>query len=255
MTVPNVPEKLDADGILRPQEHLSQFGLEAAAVPPAIVLTFQEPVRAVASEQAVRTVDLPNDELYVLEHEGMEIGFYGDFGIGAPITGAVADSLATLGVETMLILGGCGAVQPDVDGNTAFVISAAIRDEGTSHHYLDPARTVSATDGVVDALEGAVSAAEIPYEVGPTWTTDGIYRETLPELQQYRSEGVLGVEMEVAALFAVARYHDRDCGALLAPFDALRTDGWVAQLEAEDRLERLVPVVLDALARRREATG
>lgn len=60
----------------------------------------------------------------------------------------------------------------------------------------------------------------IPYKRGPSWTTDGFYRVTMPEVNHYQKEGVLCVEMESAAIFSVARYRKAAVIALFAIMDS-----------------------------------
>lgn len=248
MTVPNYADKHGEPAVLTPERHLREGDLDADWLPETVVLTFQSVVLEAAADAAVETESVAFATMHVLEADGGRIGAIGDFGIGAPVTALVVEVLAALGVDTVLVLGGCGAIQPDVRGEEALLIEDAIRDEGVSHHYLEPARTVDATPAVVDALERTLDDAGIDHRVGRTWTTDALYRETVPEVEHYAEEGVLAVEMEVAALFALARYRDLDAGALLAPFDRVSLDGWVRRIDGAPQLARLLPVATAALA-------
>lgn len=248
MTIPNYGPKYDAPAVLRPEHHIERMDFDPAAVPETVILTFQSAVTDAAASDAHRTLPFPSDEMYVLDRGGVDIGVYGEFGIGAPMTAAVVETLAALDVDTVMILGGCGTLQRDVDGSEALVIEDAIRDEGTSYHYLDPGQRARADPSVVAGLQEAARSADVPFRVGSTWTTDAIYRETVPEVEQYANQGVLAVEMEVAALLAVADFHDLHAGALLAAFDGVRPEEWVPRVDGERRLERLLPVATAALA-------
>lgn len=248
MTIPNYRPKYDAPAVLRPEHHIERMEFDPADVPESVILAFQSVVPDAAASEAYRSLSFPSDEMYVIDREGVDIGVYGEFGIGAPMTGAVVETLAALDVETVMILGGCGTLQSDVDGSEALVIEDAIRDEGTSYHYLDPGERARAHSSIVAGLKAAAQSADVSFRVGSTWTTDAIYRETVPEVERYASQGVLAVEMEVAALLAVADYYDLDAGALLAAFDAVRPEEWVPRVDGERRLERLLPVATAALA-------
>jgi uridine phosphorylase len=86
------------------------------------------------------------------------------------------------------------------------VPDAAVRDEGTSYHYLPPSREGAADP---DAVATAVSVLErhgVPHIVGKTWSTDAPYRETVARIARRRAEGCVTVEMEAAAFMAVARH-------------------------------------------------
>lgn len=247
MTVPTYADKHGEPAVLTPERHLRDRDLDPDRLPDAIVLTYQSSVLEAAADAAVATDPLTFATMHVLESNGDRVGVIGDFGVGAPVTALVVEVLAALGVDTVLVLGGAGAIQPDISGEEALVIEDAIRDEGVSHHYLEPARTVAATPAVVDALERALDDAGIDHRAGRTWTTDALYRETVPEVEHYADEGVLAVEMEVAALFALAHYRDFDAGALLAPFDRVSPDGWVRRIDGAPQLARLLPVATAAL--------
>jgi len=106
------------------------------------------------------------------------------------------------------------------------VVDRAVRDEGTSHHYLSDERYADATGSLVGGLAAALADRGIARRVGLSWTTDAIFRETTAELEHYRSEGVLTVEMEAAAVFAVASYRGADAVAVLSVFDRLLGDRW-----------------------------
>ena len=85
------------------------------------------------------------------------------------------------------------------------LIERALRDEGTSYHYLPPARYSAASELLVDKLDGAFDDLAEPVLRGATWTTDAPFRETAQAIEAMRAEGLLAVEMEAAALFAFAQ--------------------------------------------------
>ncbi|MDX1611071.1 MAG: STT3 domain-containing protein, partial [Candidatus Thermoplasmatota archaeon] len=95
------------------------------------------------------------------------------------------------------------------------VPASAVRDEGTSYHYLAPSREVAATPAAVAAIERTLGKDNVDYVVGKTWTTDAIYRETPGKIALRRQEGCLTVEMEAAAFFAVARFREVTVGQIL----------------------------------------
>ncbi len=85
------------------------------------------------------------------------------------------------------------------------VATAAIRDEGTSFHYLPPSRSVTAPPSPVALLTSELERMGLPVYQGTVWTTDAPYRETQQQLDEYSEEGVLAVEMQAASLFALAQ--------------------------------------------------
>jgi uridine phosphorylase len=85
------------------------------------------------------------------------------------------------------------------------IATSAIRDEGTSFHYLPPSRSVAAPPRPVARLASELELLGLPVYQGTVWTTDAPYRETRQQLDQYGAEGVLAVEMQAASRFALAQ--------------------------------------------------
>jgi len=103
---------------------------------------------------------------------------------------------------------------------------SAIRDEGTSYHYLSPGREVAADPAAVAAIEQVLQARGVPYVKGKTLTTDGFYRETPDKVALRRAEGCLTVEMEAAAFFAVAQFRGVQFGQMLYGGDDVSGAEW-----------------------------
>jgi len=82
------------------------------------------------------------------------------------------------------------------------VATSAIRDEGTSYHYLPPDSEVACKSPLVPLLEHELIGTGWPVRSGKVWTTDAPYRETKAQLNKWIREGVLAVEMQAASLFA-----------------------------------------------------
>lgn len=244
MPVPNYPDKYDAAACLTPEDHFDA----PTDLPEAVVLTYQDDFfdRAVA-EHGGDVVAARTFSVHPLAGTDGRVGVAGEFGIGGPVTAAVVEALIAGGVEAVCIVGGCGALGGALDPGEALLADRAVRDEGASHHYLPSERYARADAALVEELAGALDAAGRPYRVGPTWTTDAIYRETYPEIEHYADEGVLAVEMEAATAFAVARVRDADAAALLVAHDRLTADGWVPPVGSGPRLDALLEPARDAL--------
>jgi uridine phosphorylase len=125
-------------------------------------------------------------------------------GIGAPAVAAQLEVLISLGVREFLSLGTAGGLHPEQSIGDVVVLTGAVRDEGVSYHYVAPTTTVQPDDSLTAALRHGLLDTGISVVDGSTWTTDAPYRETAEEIAHYREEGVLTVEMEAAAVFAVA---------------------------------------------------
>src|SRR3954465_9479008 len=147
-------------------------------------------------------------------------------GVGAPLAAGWLEELIALGGRAFVAAGGAGALVPDLAMGHVIVPTAAIRDEGTSYHYLPASREVGPTADAVEAIVSTLDAHGVPHVLGKTWTTDGIYRETRDKVRRRVAEGCLTVEMEAAAFFAVARFRGVSFGQMLYAGDDLSGEAW-----------------------------
>jgi uridine phosphorylase len=122
--------------------------------------------------------------------------------IGGPYAVLIAEQLYAAGARVILGLTSAGRVSPDLPLPCIVIAEHAVRDEGTSLHYLPAGSTVTTpTPGLLDHLVTAL-AGLAPIRRGRVWTTDAPYRETGEQLRGWAEEGVLAVEMQAASLFA-----------------------------------------------------
>ena len=81
----------------------------------------------------------------------------------------------------------------------------ALRDEGTSYHYLPPEPYSYLRPALREMVSAPWDHSSAPLHIGASWTTDAPFRETEAIIAQRRAEGILAVEMEAAALYALAQ--------------------------------------------------
>lgn len=129
--------------------------------------------------------------------------------IGSAVGGAfavlVAEQLFVSGCELLVSIASAGQIAANCDPPSHILIERALRDEGTSHHYLPPSRYVECDPLLLDLCRRAFAAAGCPVRRGATWTTDAPFRETADAIEARRRDGILAVEMEAAALYAFSR--------------------------------------------------
>lgn len=147
-------------------------------------------------------------------------------GVGAPLAAAFMEELIAVGVTKYIVCGSCGVLDRKIDPGYPVVLTAAVRDEGTSYHYLPPAREVKSNPRGVEVLEEACREAGVDYRLGKTWTTDAFYRETPGKRANRLAEGCDVVEMEAAAFFAVAQFREIKLGQIVYGGDLVHPDGW-----------------------------
>lgn len=145
-------------------------------------------------------------ELVIFEIDGIgEIGIVG-CAVGASFAVLVAEQLFASGCNLLISVTSAGQIADNGPTPYFVLIDRALRDEGTSYHYLPPAVFSEAPDVALFArVEEALSALSSEVVLrGATWTTDAPYRETEAAIASAREAGVLAVEMEAAALYAFA---------------------------------------------------
>jgi len=142
-------------------------------------------------------------KMHAFEMEEMSFGIVPRT-IGGPYAALVAEQLKSSGAQVILALTSAGRVAPSVPVPSLVVATTAIRDEGTSYHYLPVSRPAAADAKLADSVLRALKSLGIPVLSGAVWTTDAPYRETNQQLAEYARQGVLAVEMQAASLFAFA---------------------------------------------------
>ncbi|WP_326812462.1 nucleoside phosphorylase [Streptomyces scopuliridis] len=157
--------------------------------------------------------------------------------------------MIALGARAVVTVGTAGALHHRLHPGDLVISDRALRDEGTSHHYLPPGRYTEPDPTLSQHLTSALTSTERPVYTGGTWTTDALYRETPAEAQRYAAEGLLTVEMEAAAVFAVARHRGIPAAAAFTVADSLvdrqpRADS----REVSTGLEQLLDAAVAALA-------
>lgn len=196
----------------------------------AVICFFQEVVEKVARDYHAtilvenRWEDGPHP-IYEIEHRGHRLAFFHP-GIGSPLAASLLEEAIGFGCRKFVACGGCGVLLPEIAVGHLVVVTGAVRDEGTSYHYLPPSRQVMAQTAVVAKLEALLQAQQVPYRLGKTWTTDAPYRETAVKIAKRKAEGCLVVEMEAAAMMAVAQFRNVPFGQLLYGGDDLSGETW-----------------------------
>jgi uridine phosphorylase len=146
--------------------------------------------------------------LYRAVEGGIELGLIG-CAVGAPFAVLVAEQLFASGCRLVISMTSAGRLAELRPPPYFVLIERAIRDEGTSYHYLPPSEYSEADAHLTALAQVALSAAGLPVSVGASWTTDAPFRETEEAIAAASRAGILAVEMEAAALYAFAKARRR----------------------------------------------
>ena len=150
-------------------------------------------------------------DLYVFRQDGYEYGIL-CYIVGAAFAVLVAEELFASGCRLLVSMTSSGQILPVQQPPYFIVIERALRDEGTSYHYLPPSEYSEAPALLAQMAKEVLTDAGIPIQSGATWTTDAPFRETEQAIEAAKDIGILAVEMEAAGLYAFAKA--RNCAVL-----------------------------------------
>ena len=202
----NASSAFTPESLLR--EARRQKGLSIAAVPDICILDpdgdIVRHLRAAGRADRHPGWACYHTDLYVFRHEGHEYGIVG-CAVGAAFAVLIAEELFASGCRFLLSVTSAAQILPAQAPPYFIVIDRALRDEGTSYHYLPPSDYSDADGHLVRLAREALTAVEISMQVGASWTTDAPFRETQEAINAALQAGILAVEMEAAALYAFAK--------------------------------------------------
>lgn len=199
--------------------------------PEICVSTFSENIikkfSSLRSTEAIAELYTANGRIpvYKIRYKDTDIAFYLSR-VGAPACVAGFEEIVAMGARKFVLFGSCGVLDDERAKDNLILPVSAVRDEGTSYHYIAPSPEIEADPHSVRIAETVLASCGYPYIKGKTWTSDAIYRETLPLIQERRQEGCLVVEMECASMLAVAKYRHIPFIQFLYGADNLSSDTW-----------------------------
>lgn len=215
----------DRNAFINPKNALSQKNLFGSKL---VICYFKEVIARLIQENKIILVETLDSEC-----TQMDIYKYVDYDcfitlghLGAPAIAGFLEELIEIGFKDIICCGGAGVLRKDIAVGHLIIPSFAIRDEGLSYHYLSPSRTVKTNELLLNHIVTSCDKLKIPYIVGGTWTTDAFYRETKEKIKLRKEEMAVCVEMEQAALMAVAEFRGVNYGAILYGGDDLSGAEW-----------------------------
>ncbi|MDM8554140.1 nucleoside phosphorylase [Desulfococcaceae bacterium HSG7] len=147
--------------------------------------------------------------------------------IGAPYAVMLIETLIKWEADKIIVLGLCGSISTDVRIGDIVVPTSALVDEGVSKHYRHREdRPSYASESIVHHIKKGLIENGLTFHEGPVWTTDAIYRETVSAVKHFQQKNAIAVEMELSALFSVARFRGVEVGSILVVSDELASMRW-----------------------------
>ena len=258
MGFPNLEGKHALEPFVNPSDYQRYLAdvFDWPGLPPmlGVIITFQGTFfRRVVADPSWQRLDAPRGaigDFHLRATEQGLVGITGAFGVGAPAATNRIEDIAAAGPLRFVAIGYAGGLQPGLEVGDLVVCDRAIRDEGVSHHYLAPSRYAHPSPRLTSRLRDQLEAGGDKVRVGTTWTIDTPYRETIEELRHYREQGVLTVEMEAAALAAVAEFRGLEFATAFTISDQLAGGRWRPQFHheaAQAGLDRLLAAAIATL--------
>ncbi|OPJ65273.1 nucleoside phosphorylase [Clostridium oryzae] len=196
----------------------------------AVVCFFSEVIDKLKNDGKVKLIinlktEMGAHPLYEVEYLDKKMVVFHP-GVGAPLAAALLEEVIALGCNKFIACGSAGVLNKEMAVGHIIVPDSAIRDEGTSYHYIKPGREVEASTEGVQAIKRVLEKHKCNYIIGKTWTTDAIYRETPEKVKLRKEEGCLSVEMEASAFFAVSEFRKVIFAQLLYGGDDVSCEEW-----------------------------
>lgn len=205
-----------------------QRGKGNGSIPPLGVLEFDGDLtdKLIARGQVLRCEDWPcfHTDMWLWPKDEPRCGIVART-IGGPYTVLIAEQMAVCGMKAVVGLASAGRIGRALPLPGIVVADEAVRDEGTSLHYLPPAETIKTDHALAERLAEAMGTVGLPVRQGLVWTTDAPYRETRSQIDHWAARGVLAVEMQAASLFAFGQSRGLPTGLVAHVTNAIDHDG------------------------------
>ena len=185
--------------------------------------------------------------IYKINYEGHEIALFMSR-VGASACIVQYEEIFAMGLEKMVVFGTCGVLDKSIDDLAIIIPNSAIRDEGTSYHYLPEGDSIELDATYKDLFIEILKEHDFDYVTGPTWTTDAFYRETRDKVNYFKEKGCLCVEMEASAIAAICKYKNLHSFIFFYAGDNLDSVTWEERsLSGKVNFEKKQEVTLLAL--------
>ena len=204
--------------------------------------------RKIAST-TIANMDIP---IYKLEYNGTKIALFNSY-VGSAGCSAVIEDLFAMGLEKLVLFGTCGVLDGEIGDCSIVIPDSAVRDEGTSYHYMAASDEVKVNEKYIDDFKQYLDERDISYTVGKVWTTDGIYRETREKVKRRKSQGCICVDMECSAVAALAKFRGKDVLHFFYAADNLDAEEWdtrsLANNDKLDEKHKIASIALEMAVR------
>ena len=163
--------------------------------------------------------------IYKINYEGLDIALFMSR-VGAPACVVQYEELFAMGLDRIVVFGTCGVLDKNIDDMAIIIPNAALRDEGTSYHYLKSSREIIVNQKYKTKFIELLNKHNYSFKEGKVWTTDAPYRETRKKVEDRKKEGCICVDMECSALAALAKFRNKEIFQFFYAADNLDSAKW-----------------------------
>jgi uridine phosphorylase len=186
--------------------------------------------------------------VYKIVYKDMELALFMSR-VGAPACIASYEEILAMGLEKLIMFGTCGVLDGSIEDLAIIIPNCAIRDEGTSYHYMKSSNEISVNEKYTSDFIDVLNNNNVSYILGKVWTTDAPYRETRAKILKRKEQGCICVDMECSAMSAVAKFRNKELFHFFYAADNLDCAKWDQRsLGNDDRLsekEKIIYLVLE----------
>ncbi len=217
-------------------------------VAPTVVLSWnkrlvQSLARTIGAKRSSAWVRQGRWPLYTGEVGGQRVSIC-HAQVGSPSAVMQMEQLISCGARIFIGVGWAGSLQPSAPIGSFLIPTACVCEEGTSVHYVGADAMVGPSQPLVEILQKSCQAVGVRANVGPHWTIDAPFRETISKIEKYGEQGVLGVDMETSAMYALGQFRGVQVCNLLMVSDELWREWRIAfgspELEEAARVAKRV---------------
>jgi uridine phosphorylase len=189
------------------REARRQKGIDLEPVPSLCVLDpdgdIVRHLRRTGAARPSRSWACYHSEMVEFDISEQTVGIVG-CAVGAPYAVLIAEQMFASGARFVLSITSAGLLEQLGTPPYFVIVDRAYRDEGTSYHYLPASDFVAAEPGLIDRFSRVLACAGPQVHRAATWTTDAPFRETEAMIAEGKAMGLSAIEMECAALYALA---------------------------------------------------
>lgn len=216
--------------VLNPEELISKIPEFPQVGVSCFSITLFNRIKEIFNPRKITETRIANMviDIYEVTYNDKNIALYVS-PVGASTCTAVYEDLIAMGLKKLVLFGTCGVLDRNIDDCSIIVPNVAIRDEGTSYHYMKPSDEVEVNITGKEKFESILQKHNYTYTEGKVWTTDAPYRETREKVKRRKEAGCICVDMECSAMAAVANFRGCEVFQFFYAADNLDSDNWDAR--------------------------